>query len=65
MDAFPYLVNVERGICGGPSQVDAQLWKIAQVTKLKLDFQLIPLVAVAACNVARNNLDTFDATYTT
>ena len=52
-----HLVNVERGIRGSSTQVDAQLGKIAQVTELKLGVQLIPLLAVTAANVARDNLE--------
>ena len=58
-----HLVNVERGIRGRSSQVDAQLGKIAQVTKLKLGVQLIPLVAVTAANVARDNLEKVSIVY--
>ena len=56
-----HLVHVERGVRGRSSQVDAQLGKIAQVTKFKLSLQLIPLVAATAPNVARDNLESFDA----
>ena len=56
-DGRVHLVNIEWGIRGRSSQVDAQLGEIAQVTKLKLSFQLVPLVAATASNVARDNLE--------